>query len=659
MTKRALEENTEVTLSAPPSKITKQSSRLGIYCGGGFEKLVTESSIFVDKSLFIEEIINSQDEVTLITMPRRWGKSSNLEMLKKFLEIQVDENGKVIEDKKETLNYKLFAGGEIQIKQGFTEQTITIKTSKLIEKIPQALNYQGQYPVILIDFKDCKGSNADDIRSKVYAKIIETVRNFSYLKDSGKSYKETTVGLEYKNLLNKTKTDSFETIIKDLSTLLHTYHGEKVWILVDEYDASANHAYREFDDKAAKKVADLFRGIFEPSLKGNDSLKKGILTGVQYIVQSGMLSGLNNLSKYNMTNKKYSQYYGINPQEMELLLKHFSVEESKKSKIKDWYNGYQENIGTDESKVFIDKYNIWSVINYLNRQDEGFKSYWEKSGTIDFMRSLFKKQEFKEKIELLVNGGSININSLKEDFSVDDFNSLKEITSTDGKSEIDVLGFELIFSYLFITGYLTTLKDSTAQYWLPNKELKKEFGEKIQEYYKTIFNIDPKKFSDLTNIFSEVFNATSNQQIEMIFKNHFGPKFADLIKSVSLYTQNNIEIKDSGLFANEDLMHSLLNNIVLQVVNSKFASERYTTKPDGKKGRADIVIEKNNIGVIIEMKYAGNSKEALQQSKGYEELIEQCLTKVFIGCDISCKQEVLLSGEIVGDNIETIQFEYP
>jgi len=323
MTKRALEENTEVTLSAPPSKITKQSSRLGIYCGGGFEKLVTESSIFVDKSLFIEEIINSQDEVTLITMPRRWGKSSNLEMLKKFLEIQVDENGKVIEDKKETLNYKLFAGGEIQIKQGFTEQTITIKTSKLIEKIPQALNYQGQYPVILIDFKDCKGSNADDIRSKVYAKIIETVRNFSYLKDSGKSYKETTVGLEYKNLLNKTKTDSFETIIKDLSTLLHTYHGEKVWILVDEYDASANHAYREFDDKAAKKVADLFRGIFEPSLKGNDSLKKGILTGVQYIVQSGMLSGLNNLSKYNMTNKKYSQYYGINPQEMELLLKHF------------------------------------------------------------------------------------------------------------------------------------------------------------------------------------------------------------------------------------------------------------------------------------------------------------------------------------------------
>ena len=89
MAKRILEENKEVTVPEPLSKIAKYSSGLGIYCGGGFEKLVTESSIFVDKSLFIKEIINNKDEVTLITMPRRWGKSSNLDMLKKFLEIQI------------------------------------------------------------------------------------------------------------------------------------------------------------------------------------------------------------------------------------------------------------------------------------------------------------------------------------------------------------------------------------------------------------------------------------------------------------------------------------------------------------------------------------------------------------------------------------------
>jgi len=659
MAKRILEENKEVTVPEPLSKIAKYSSGLGIYCGGGFEKLVTESSIFVDKSLFIKEIINNKDEVTLITMPRRWGKSSNLDMLKKFLEIQIDENGKVIEDKKETLNYKLFAGGEIQIKQCFIDQTITIKPSKLIQEIPQALDYQGQHPVIFIDFKDCKGRNVQEVEKKLRDKIIKTIKQFGYLSKDTKPYENCTVSESYTALLNAVSNDDFSTGIKELTGLLHTHHGKKVWILIDEYDAAANQAYREFSSESAKEVAELFGGIFEASFKGNNYLEKGVLTGVQYIVQSGMLSGLNNLSKYNITNKKYSQYYGINPQEMDLLLEHFSVDESKKSKIKDWYNGYQENIGTDENKVFIDKYNIWSVINYLNRKDEGFRSYWEKSGNIDFMLSLFNKQEFKEKIELLVNGGSININSLKEDFTVNDFKSLTEITSTDGKSEINVLGFELIFSYLFITGYLTTVRDSSTQYCLPNKELKKEFGEKIQEYYKTIFNIDPQMFTNLTNILSEVFNtANSTQQIKLIFKNQFAPSFDKLIKSVSLYTQTNVETKNSGLFANEDLMHSLLNNIVLQVVNSKFASERYTTKPDGTKGRADIVIEKSNTGVIIEMKYAGDSKEALKQSKDYEKLIEQCTTKIFIGCDISCEQEVLLSGEIVGDS-EAIQFEYP
>ena len=142
--------------------------------------------------------------------------------------------------------------------------------------------------------------------------------------------------------------------------------------------------------KKLNKYQNLFRGTFESALKGNDYLEKGVLTGVQYIVKSGMLSGLNNLSKYNITNFKYSQYYGINQEEMNDLLQHFEIEKFQAARIKDWYNGYQENIGTDENKNFIDKYNIWSVINYLNRQNDGFKSYWEESGSVDFIKPLFK-----------------------------------------------------------------------------------------------------------------------------------------------------------------------------------------------------------------------------------------------------------------------------
>lgn len=150
-----------------------------------------------------------------------------------------------------------------------------------------------------------------------------------------------------------------------------------------------------------------------------------------------------------------------------------------------------------------------------------------------------------------------------------------------------------------------------------------------------------------------VFDTEEVQEIKSILKNEFAPAFHALIKGVTLRTKADVN-NNSGLFANEDLMHSLLNNIALQIINSKFASERYTTKPDGKKGRADIVIEKNTTGVVIEMKYNGDSQDALMQSKQYEQLINNCTTKVFIGCNISTEQEVLLSGEIV-DSSGTVQ----
>jgi hypothetical protein len=624
-----------------PVKIAK--SPPVIHTGGDFADVVTEGNIFIDKTLFIKEIIEDASKVILITMPRRWGKSLNLDMLKRFLSIE-EEN----QEQKE-LNKTLFAGGEIQVQQGFTPTIKQIQQSKLAIEKPEALDIQGQYPVIFIDFKDCKGNSVLDVESKLKDKIFETVRNFSYLHNSEKVFKETTLGKEYLMLLNRAKDNIFPEAIKELTKLLYTYHNKKVWILIDEYDAAANKAYLEFNDVDAEKVSELFRSIFEPALKGNKSLEKGVMTGVQYIVKSGMLSGLNDLSKYNVTSTKYSKYYGINQEEMDLLLEHFRVDKSKGARIKDWYDGYQENINTSEEPKFIDKYNIWSVVNYLNNQSEGFKSYWEKSGSIEFMNHLFKKQEFKEKIELLVNGGSIYINPLKDDFTIEDFKVLKEMTNTGSNTEINAFGLDLIFSYFFITGYLTVVKESPTEYQLPNKELIKEFGNKIQEYYKTIFNIDPKKFLNLSNMLSRVFDTETIQEIQSIFKNEFAPAFDDLIKGVTLCTKADVN-NSSGLFANEDLMHSLLNNIALQIINSRFASERYTTKPDGRKGRADIVIEKNTTGVVIEMKYNGDSKDALEQSKQYKQLINNCTTKVFIGCNISAEQEVLLSGEIVNDS---------
>lgn len=643
--------------STTPEK-TASFAKPVIHTGGDFGKLVRESSIFIDKSLFIKEIIEDKSEVILITMPRRWGKSLNLDMLRRFLSIE-EENSQQKE-----FNKKIF---EQSIKTNFdkTKSQLNISTTQI--KIPDeniigqtkvidSLALQGQHPLIFIDLKDCKASSFQEVQKKLRDKIVKTIKQFGYLSNDNQSYENTTVSKSYNVLLNETSNSDFSIGIKELTKLLHTYHGKKVWILIDEYDAAPNKAYLEFNEEEANQVSELFRGIFESALKGNDYLEKGVLTGVQYIVKSGMLSGLNNLSKYNIINFKYSQYYGINQEEMNDLIQHFEIEESQAARIKDWYNGYQENIGTDENKIFIDKYNIWSVVNYLNRQNDGFRSYWEESGSVDFIKPLFKQQNFKKKIEDLINTKNIKIDELAIDFSVDNFRTLKQITNANGKIEINTAGFELIFSYLFITGYLTIANDKNTEFKLPNKEIKTELEKKLKNYYKTIFNIEPEKFSELTEILDVVFEQKNSLEIKEIFFKNFGPKFSELIKNVKMFNKSNEN--QIGLFANEDLMHSLLNNIVLQIVNGTFASERYTVKTDGKKGRADIVVAKNGTGLLIEMKYKGKADEALEQAKEYVKLVKDTNTKIFIGCNITDQQEVFISGEILSGN-ESIHFDYP
>jgi|688.fasta_scaffold101955_2 hypothetical protein len=646
--------------STTPEK-TASFAKPVIHTGGDFGKLVRESSIFIDKSLFIKEIIEDKSEVILITMPRRWGKSLNLDMLRRFLSIEEENqeqklfNSKIFTQKIKRVNVTEKVLLDITKTKALISDSENIGESKEVE----ILTLQGHYPVIFIDFKDCKGTSVEDVQSKLKDKIFETVRNFSYLQNSEKAYKETTLGQEYITLLNKVKNNIFLKAIKELSELLHVYYGKKVWILIDEYDAAANKAYLEFNIEDAKQVSNLFREVYESSLKGNsENLEKGIITGVQYIVKSGMLSGLNNLSKYNVTSTKYSKYYGLSTLEMGFLLEHFNIKE-KEYKIKDWYDGYKSNIGTVEEPIFIDKYNIWSVVNYLNNQSEGFKSYWENNSLGEIINKKILKNHFiKDIVEDLINNRNLVLTKLTSDFSVSDFQTLKSIIDDYDQIEIAQDGIDLLFSYLFITGYLTNTS-TTNEYSIPNKEIKIEFETKIKDYYNQIFNISPSEFNELTKNIDSIFSEEDVNNISSIVRRSFAPKLSSLISKLKLYNKgDDIEV-NKGLFANEDLMHSLLNNIAIQIVNAKFASERHTTKMNGEKGRADIVIEKNNKGIVIEMKYnAKDVKMALEQAKEYIELVKDADTKIFMGCNITDQQEVFISGEILSGN-ESIHFDYP
>eukprot|EP00924_Labyrinthula_sp_SR-Ha-C_P010526 snap_masked-scaffold_70-processed-gene-0.44-mRNA-1 protein AED:1.00 eAED:1.00 QI:0/-1/0/0/-1/1/1/0/710 len=619
-----------------------------ILLGGDFKDLVMQSTMFADKSLFIKDIIEDTYTSFLIAMPRRWGKTINLDMLKRFLEIQVDSKGEPISEK-ESDNYKLFAGGQIDGDIRGKREIFPLKIAKTkLFGVTDSLTIQGTYPVIHADFKNCKAGDYNSVREKIKYALRQCFQEHNYLKSSKALDSENRMLIQkYTGSISSKSLSDDEIMysLQFLSEMLFCHYDKKVWILIDEYDAVANIAYREFDADNLDKTIKLFSGIYETALKSNCYLEKGVLTGVQYIAQSGMLSGLKNLGKIDFTSAKYAQHYGLDETEVDLFFEHFEVPKELGDKAKLWYNGYKVKKYCPQNKdvhlkEIVGKYNIWSIASYLGEGEFiNFKSYWEKSGSINFIDVLFGNPEVREQMERLVNGESIYLER-KDDFSVSDFEILKNIIG--GNKEINSVGLNLLFSYLFVGGYLTIDGKKKDFYELPNMEIKYEMRKKIINYYQDIYSIDSRKLETLIDILQSIIDTKEYNQnnIRALFKNFYN-QFKEMIKGVKLVDDHNNE----GVFTNEDVVHSLLNYIVLQTQHFTFGSEIYTSKLDsGKKGRARIKLTNGDVGIIIELKCVsvpttddGHMKDALQQARSYGNLLNT-RNKIFVAINVERKE---------------------
>ena len=611
--------------------------------GGNFKDLVTRSTIFADKSMFIKEIMEDDNTALLIAMPRRWGKSVNLDMLRRFLEIPVGNDGEVVDEtrRKATDNYQIFRA-EYAIQSDGSKDRLAVSKSRIIMQDPgnifesgevDALEVQGAFPVIYIDFKNCKSNNYKNVETLLRAELSRTFRSHSYLKDSSML---TQRQRELVDQYIEEKTDS--PIIRGLQVLsdaLYTHHNKKVWILVDEYDAVANVAYREFSEEDLKETIDLFSGIYETALKSNPHLEKGVLTGVQYIAQSGMLSGLNHLIRYDFTAPKYAQHYGLDREEVDRFFNHFGVPTECQENARKWYNGYKapkchRSRSEQQSSKVIAKYNVWSIVSYLldgrdNDDFNVFQSYWEKSGNIDFMNPLFKQTLVREAIEKLVNGESILLSGRKSYFSADDFKILKEMPGEN--QEITQYGLDVLLSYLFIGGYLTPDEEGGNYYRLPNKEITYEMQQRLISYYETIYTVDPEEMRKATNTLQQVMeidDATRDGLPTLLQDLH--SSFKSVIQSIRLVDDKN----EAGVFTNEDVVHSMFTYIALQTQHTTMASELNTSRINtkkGERGRADLKLTKDKVGMILEMKcveYKENGQymqDALEQAKRYSSLL--------------------------------------
>lgn len=410
-----------------------------------FSKLIQNDLYFVDKSLLIKEFIDGGDEVTLVTRPRRWGKSMNLAMLEDFFNIGDGDNG--ISEQELFKNLKI------------AQETIQEDpTQTYVDK------YQGKSPVIILSLKDVgKADNFQEVKENfliTISKCCERLKENNSVSNYLLKNKEEKLVQDFNKLLCEEADDALlKKALERLSSLLYKiYANKKVYIFIDEYDNPLNKA---FGTSYFDELAEFMKTFLGAGLKDNHCLEKAFVTGVLRISQSSMLSGLNNLSVYTVLDKKYSAYFGFTEKEVNDLLQYYSLTKYSKG-IKDWYNGY--NIG---GAVI---YNPWSIMNCVSNtlisgEELVLKNYWAESGTNDLIKETLvgANKDIKEQLQHLSQFGEELANII-----------------VDARVHFDQLAqnSRAFWSLLLATGYLTTTRVGFAQdteykcgLRIPNKEV--------------------------------------------------------------------------------------------------------------------------------------------------------------------------------------------
>lgn len=576
-----------------------------------FKSLLINSDVFVDKSLFIKEIIQSSGYVTLITRPRRWGKSLNMNMLKRFLEIEVDAQGNPL-PVAQRLNNILFLGGEIDLGLASGRKKI-LKPLKIATYRDLIEERQGKYPVILLNLKDVKGSSYQEIEDKVKLNVRNLYEYYDYLIDSNKiSEKDKQDFQNY--LYGSVDLAYLQNSLVFLNRLLFEHFGQKSYILIDEYDTPINSAYLKVADNKPKEfeqVLDLFRGIFGSSLKTNQYLEKGVITGILRIAKANLFSDLNNLTENTLLDEDFSSFYGFTQQEVDELLTKVPTKTEPQS-IKNWYNGY-----TFGFEII---YNPWSIMQCLAHQGK-LDHYWLDSGGTGLVDKVLLSDSMQEDLQSLLEGRGI-VKKLYKQISLGDIERNRDI----------------FYSLLVFAGYLNPIlanddeEDPRYRLTIPNKEVRNIYVERVTNWVTSKLNISSSDYDDFIGLLIR-------QEIDQ-----FG-------KRLGKYLMNSTSYHD--LLSERDY-HNLVGGIIAPLTR-KYIIE--SNKESGL-GRFDHILipresKNGDSAIIIEYKLTNDraelsskAKEALEQinNKQYDNKINQYphVTKIIRIAMAFCGKEMEL-----------------
>ncbi len=513
-----------------------------------FEKLRQENFYYIDKSMLISDLLNGWGEVNLFTRPRRFGKTLNMSMLKSFFEIGSDP--------------KLFDGLAI------------IQDEKLCSE------YQGKFPVVFISLKDLDGLTYQEAEDGLAMVIMQEARRLRFLLESpslneseAKSYRALMDG-DF-NLV------SLQSSLKMLTSLLNAHYGQKVILLIDEYDVPLDKAYQ---NGYYREMLNLIRTMFSSALKTNDSLYFAVMTGCLRVSKESIFTGLNNLKVHSISDERFDEYFGFTETEVHELLEAYGLEEHQ-SVFKEWYDGY--HFGDQ------DVYCPWDVLNYaydlVSSPKAQPQTYWLNTSGNDKVRRLIEMADTgtaQMEIEDLIAGQTIR----------------KELNDQLTHEEVEK-DIRNLWSLLFMTGYLTmagTPNGKVYELAIPNREVRQIFMQQVLTWFNNRVSVD----GGLTELYT-AFETGDAAKIEQILNQ----KLLDTISYHDSY---------------ESFYHGFLMALL-----SSCAEWYAVSNAESGKGRSDIKVERKDrkLGFIVEVKH---TKDECNMETMCEGAFEQIVDKQYI-----------------------------
>lgn len=515
-----------------------------------FREIRRKDFYYIDKTGLIEQLLDSWGKVNLFTRPRRFGKTLNMSMLRYFFETGTDKT--------------LFEGLHISQRSDLCEE------------------YMGKFPVVSLTLKGVDGLTFERAKNKLLKYIALEAERFNFLKNSDKltdNEKQRYGALirmqDGKYVMDQ---DTLESALQTLSELLYRHYGQKVIILIDEYDVPLDKAYQ---NDYYREMVVMIRSLFGEALKTNEFLQFAVLTGCLRVSKESIFTGLNNFKIFSITDLRFDEQFGFTEDEVEKMLKDYQLETHLAS-MKEWYDGYRFGDA--------DIYCTWDVINRVDdlcdTPEAEPKCYWINSSGNALVKRFVSiaNRTTQNEIERLIAGEPIE-KSLRLDLTYD---------------EIDK-SIDNIWSVLFTTGYLTQVgmtEQGAYKLVIPNKEVRTVYISQIQEWFK-------QKIADNAEQMTSFWKAVEDGNAE------------EIEQYLNRTLSNTISVFDTKAPEKENSYHTFLAGMLTG--NTDWVVK---SNVEAGEGFADIIIEPQNPddGIIFELKY---SKEASGLDKACERAIKQ------------------------------------